>query len=1234
MVYRIYVEKKDEFASEAESLRKEMISLFQLNDFDDLRIVNRYDVENLPENLFKYAETTVFSEPQVDNAYDKLNISDSDKVFAVEYLPGQFDQRAESAAECIQLISKGERPVVRTAKIYIMKGDLSHKDIDTIKNYVINPVEAREASLEEYDTLKTDYDIPTEVKTLDGFNNMDDEACGEFIKEYGLAMDRGDLEFCQNYFKSEHRDPTITEIKVIDTYWSDHCRHTTFNTTIDSVTFEDPEIQKTYEDYIRTREKLNRTKPVTLMDIGTLAAKYLKSKGLMDKLDESEEINACTVKMDVDVDGKTEKWLLLFKNETHNHPTEIEPFGGAATCIGGAIRDPLSGRSYVYGAMRVTGAADPLKPVSETLKGKLPQRKLVTTAADGYSSYGNQIGLATGQVDELYHPGYVAKRMEVGAVIAAAPAENVRRERPVDSDIVILLGGKTGRDGCGGATGSSKKHTLESLKTCGAEVQKGNAPEERKLQRLFRNPEASKMIKRCNDFGAGGVSVAIGELADGLEVDLNAVTKKYEGLDGTELAISESQERMAVVVAAEDADAFCKLAEGENLEATRVAVVKDDPYLREYWNGKAIVNISRAFLDTNGAEKHINIEIPKHTDFRKEHGSDFRKDYMDLAGDLNVCSKRGLSEEFDSTIGAGSVMMPFGGKYQRTPVQSMVDLVSIEKKHTDTCSLMSWGFNPMISSASPYHGAYLAVVESVSKLIATGASFKDVYLSFQEYFEKPGNDGKRWAKPMAAVLGAFKAQKELGVAAIGGKDSMSGTFEDIDVPPTLISFAVTTDKADRIITPEFKDVNSKCILLTPEYDEDGLPTGESLKKIFTTMNSMNYNGLIKAAYTPGYGGVAESVLKMSMGNRIGFRYDDKLSLDDIFGYHYGAFVIETDKNVNIEGNNATLLGETTARNTMEWGSNALPMEELYMAYENKLEPVYKCNIKPELKKLDTFTFNSKDKVHPKTTIAVPKVLIPVFPGTNCEYDSAKAFRDAGADPEIFVINNLSSEAVAKSVEEFAAGIRKSQIIFIPGGFSGGDEPDGSGKFITAFFRNAEIKEAVTDLLDNRDGLMAGICNGFQALVKLGLVPYGKIVETDENSATLTFNEIRRHQSKIVRTRVASNKSPWMSKVNAGDVFMVPISHGEGRFIAPDSLIRELADNGQILTQYVDMAGQVTSDIQYNPNGSYYAIEGITSPDGRVIGKMGHSERIGKDLYKNVPGIYDMKIFESAVEYFK
>jgi len=1235
MVYRIYVEKKKEFASEAESLRKEIVSLLQISGLKELRIVNRYDAEDIPKELFDYAVTTVFSEPQVDIATEELDFSKADKLFAVEYLPGQFDQRADSAAECIQLISKGERPAVRTAKIYMMTGDISDADVAEIKKYVINPVEAREASLDKVATLKTEYEIPTSVETLKGFDKLDEKGLDEFISKYGLAMDLADLKFCQDYFKSEDRDPTITEIRVIDTYWSDHCRHTTFNTTIDSVKFEDPEIQKTYEDYLQTRKELGRTKPINLMDMGTLAVKYLKANGKLDKLDESEEINACTVKMDVDVDGKTEKWLLLFKNETHNHPTEIEPFGGAATCIGGAIRDPLSGRSYVYGAMRVTGAADPLKPVSETMKGKLPQRKLVTTAADGYSSYGNQIGLATGQVDEVYHPGYVAKRMEVGAVIAATPAENVRRETPIDGDIIILLGGRTGRDGMGGATGASKSHTLESLETCGAEVQKGNAPEERKLQRLFRNPEASKLIKRCNDFGAGGVSVAIGELAEGLEIDLNAVPKKYEGLDGTELAISESQERMAVVVAKEDADKFCEFAEQENLESTKVAVVKDLPYLKEYWNGNAIVNISRAFLDTNGAEKHIDVEIPMHSDFEKKITGNFIDDYKALAGDLNVCSKRGLSERFDSTIGAGTVLMPFGGKNQRTPSQAMVNLISIEKKHTDTCSLMSWGFNPDISSASPYHGAYLAVVESVSKLIATGASFEDVYLSFQEYFEKPGTEGKRWGKPMSAVLGAFRAQKELGVAAIGGKDSMSGTFEDIDVPPTLISFAVTTDKVENIVSPEFKSVDDKIIMLLPEYDEQGMPTSESLKRLYYIVNQLIKEKIAKAAYTPGYGGVAEAIMKMSMGNDIGFKYDSAISIDDIFGYKYGAFILEIEgTELQIMGDNVVELGQTKEDKTIEWGSFKVSLAELEGAYEDKLEPIYKCNIETADSKLETFNYESNDKKHSAKNIAVPKVLIPVFPGTNCEYDSAKAFRDAGADPDIFVINNLTSGDVAKSVEVFAEKIRNSQIIFIPGGFSGGDEPDGSGKFITAFFRNAEIKDAVTDLLDNRDGLMAGICNGFQALIKLGLVPYGKIIDTDDDSPTLTFNEIRRHQSKIVRIRVASNKSPWMSNVKTGDIYSVPISHGEGRFIASDELIREMADNGQILTQYVDLEGKVTSDIQYNPNGSYYAIEGITSPDGRVLGKMGHSERIGKGLYKNVPGVYDMQIFKSAVNYFK
>ncbi len=1240
MVYRIYVEKKKAFAHEAAALKSELVKLLQIENLEDLRIVNRYDVENLDRELFEYAVSAVFSEPQVDTASETLDFSEADHVFAVEYLPGQFDQRANSASECIQLISKGERPDVRSAKVYLLCGKLSEREVEEIKKYVINPVEAREASLEEFDTLKVDYAVPEEVAVLSGFNAMDESGLSAFIDEYGLAMDLGDLQFCQAYFRKEDRDPTITEIKVIDTYWSDHCRHTTFNTTIDSVKFGDETAAETYEEYLQIRKELGRTKPVTLMDIGTIAAKYLKKKGLLSKLDESEEINACTVKIDVSVDGEVQPWLLLFKNETHNHPTEIEPFGGAATCIGGAIRDPLSGRSYVYSAMRLTGAADPLQPVSATLEGKLPQRKIVTTAANGYSSYGNQIGLATGQVDELYHEGYVAKRMEIGAVVAAAPAENVRRERPTEGDVVILLGGRTGRDGCGGATGSSKSHTTESLESCGAEVQKGNAPEERKLQRLFRNPEASRMIKRCNDFGAGGVSVAIGELAAGLEINLNAVPKKYEGLDGTELAISESQERMAVVVAGEDRERFCSMAQEENLEATVVAEVKDIPRLKIFWNGKAIVDISREFLDTNGAEKHIEIEIPKGGRFERQIEGGFKENYLRMAADLNVCSKRGLSERFDSTIGAGTVLMPFGGIRQRTPIQAMVNLISVEKAHTDTCSLMAWGYNPYIAEASPYHSAYLAVVESVSKLIATGASFSDVYLSFQEYFEKPMRDPKRWGKPLAAVLGAFRAQKELGVAAIGGKDSMSGTFENIDVPPTLVSFAVTTDKADRILSPEFKGVDHNVFMLIPEQGDDGLPKGDSLKSLYETISRLNGEGRILSAYTPGYGGAAEAVLKMAVGNGIGFAFDEGVCANRLFGYAYGSFIIETTEPVSLieelsaAGQRAVFLGKTTEdKSLIGWGER-IGLDEIEKLYEEKLEPIYSCNIEPVENQTETFSYESGERRHARIKVEVPKVLIPVFPGTNCEYDSAKAFRDAGAEPEIFVINNLSAEAVARSVEQFAEKVRESQIIFIPGGFSGGDEPDGSGKFITAFFRNEEVKKAVTDLLDNRDGLMLGICNGFQALIKLGLVPYGKIMDTDENCPTLTFNEIGRHQSKLVRTRIASNKSPWLADTKVGDIYTVPISHGEGRFIADRELIKKLAENGQIITQYVDLNGDVSADIQFNPNGSYACIEGITSPDGRVLGKMGHSERTGENLYKNVPGQFDMGMFKAAVEYFR
>ncbi len=1226
MVFRVYVEKKQGLDHEASALRSDLTELLGIKGINELRMFNRYDVENLSKELFESSLKTVFSEPQTDNIY--FDEPKGDKIFAVEFLPGQFDARAASAAECIQIISKGERPDVRTAKVYVINGNITDDELNAIKKYVINPVEAREAELCVPKTLKVQYDIPTEVEVLDGFCALTKEELQKFIDDRGLAMDIDDILFCQEYFRGEKREPTITEIKMIDTYWSDHCRHTTFLTTIDSVKFEDEVLQKTYDEYLNDRKELGRTKPINLMDIATLATKCLKKAGKLPKLDESEEINACTVKIDVEKDGKIEKWLLLFKNETHNHPTEIEPFGGAATCIGGAIRDPLSGRSYVYAAMRVTGAADPLLPVSETMQGKLPQRKIVTTAAAGYSSYGNQIGLATGQVDEIYHPGYVAKRMEIGAVIAAAPEENVRRERPVDGDIVILLGGKTGRDGCGGATGSSKSHNLSSLESCGAEVQKGNAPEERKLQRLFRNGEVSRLIKRCNDFGAGGVSVAIGELADGLEINLNAVPKKYEGLDGTELAISESQERMAVVVEAKDAEKFCALAAKENLEATIVATVKDHPYLVMNWNGKNIVNISREFLNSNGAEKHIDVAPIKAQCYKKEVKGGFSENYKALAGDLNVCSKRGLSERFDSTIGAGSVLMPFGGKFQRTPVQAMVNKISMPDTNSNTCSLMAWGYNPFITEKSPYHGAYMAVVESLCKLIAHGASFNEVYLTFQEYFEKPKADPARWGKPMAALLGAYKAQKDFGVASIGGKDSMSGTFENIDVPPTLVSFAVTTDDVKDIISPEFKKAGNNVYLLTPDYDENHLPVAESLKKIFDRVAKLVREGKVLSAYTPTYGGIAEAILKMAMGNGIGFDYTD-VSVEEIFGYSYGSFILEMTEELG----DAKLLGKTTDKNTITLGGEELSLTELCDIYENKLENVFHCNIKTTDKKAPTFSYDGEKIRTAGAKIAQPKVLIPVFPGTNCEFDSAKAFEKAGAKAEIFVLNNLTAANVAESVSEFAKKVNESQMVFIPGGFSGGDEPDGSGKLITAFFRNKEISEAVMNLLKNRDGLMAGICNGFQALIKLGLVPYGEIREADEDSPTLTFNTISRHQSKIVNTRIASNKSPWLMETNVGDIYSVPISHGEGRFLADEKLIEELAANGQVITQYVDLLGNPTYAIQYNPNGSICAVEGICSPDGRVLGKMGHSERVGENLYKNVEGNYEMGMFKSAVKYF-
>ncbi len=1229
MVYRVFVEKKKELAAEARALFSDAVTLLGAAGLTGVRVINRYDVENIDAELFEYAKRTVFSEPQLDIVSEEIDLSGA-VAFAVEYLPGQFDQRADSAAQCIQIISQGERPVIKTAKIYALYGELSEKDAAEIKKYVINPVEAREAGFEKPSTLRVDYNIPTEVAVLNGFTSLDREGLERFVESYGLAMDADDAAFCQEYFKAERRDPTITEIRMIDTYWSDHCRHTTFNTTIDSVKFEDELLQKAYDDYLETRKELGRTKPICLMDIGTLAVKYLKKHGRLEKLDESEEINACTVKIEIEADGKKEPWLLLFKNETHNHPTEIEPFGGAATCIGGAIRDPLSGRSYVYGAMRLTGAADPLRPVSETIKGKLPQRKIVTTAAAGYASYGNQIGLATGIVDEIYHPGYAAKRMEIGAVIAAAPAANVRRERPVPGDVVILLGGATGRDGCGGATGSSKSHTSKSLETCGAEVQKGNAPEERKLQRLFRNPEACRMIKRCNDFGAGGVSVAIGELADGLDIDLNAVPKKYDGLDGTELAISESQERMAVVIEPENLESFLSLAEKENLQATKVAVVTESPRLVMNWNGKKIVDVSRKFLDSNGAEKHITIEPAKLNYREKEIEGGFTENYRALAGDLNICSKRGLSERFDSTIGAGTVLMPFGGRNQLTPVQAMVQKISIEKKHTDDCSFMSWGYNPFITEQSPYHGAYLAVIESVAKLVASGASFNDVYLTFQEYFEKPGKDPKRWGKPFSALLGAFEAQKALGVGAIGGKDSMSGTFEKLDVPPTLVSFAVTTGKDSDAVSPEFKKAGNKVVILTPELDENGLPKTDPLLSIFEKVTKLLRSGKAVSCYTPGLGGAAEAVMKMCFGNSLGFSFESGVSLKEIFGYSYGSFILEV--NGNVPG--GKVLGTVTDDGRLSLGEESLELSELLGIYEGKLESVYPCNIPNSDSPMKNFEYCAAERKAPAVKTARPKVLIPAFPGTNCEYDSAKAVSDAGAEAEIIVINNLSSGGIHRSIDEFAEKLKTSQMVFIPGGFSGGDEPDGSGKFITAFFRNAAIKDGVTDLLENRDGLMCGICNGFQALIKLGLVPYGKIIDTDESCPTLTFNTIARHQSRIVRTRVASNKSPWLAMTEVGDIYSVPISHGEGRFLASEELIKKLAENGQIATQYVDLDGNATGDVHFNPNDSMYAIEGITSPDGRVFGKMGHAERTGSGLYKNVPGNYDIHMFEAAVRYFK
>lgn len=1233
MVFRIFVEKKKDVAVESAALLSDVRGFLGIENLTGMRILNRYDVENISAEVFEACKYTVFAEPQLDVVTEEIAADAGSTVFAVEYLPGQFDQRADSAAQCVQIISQGEKPLVRTAKVYVLEGKLTDADIQALKQYLINPVESREASLDPVVTLETEYAVPKQVETLTGFTALDEAGLAAFVEKYSLAMDLDDIRFCRDYFAGEHRDPTITEIRMIDTYWSDHCRHTTFLTEIDNVSFEDAQLEALYQDYLAVRRELGRTKPICLMDIATIATRYLKAKGKLPNLDESEEINACTVKIKVQTDKGEEDFLLLFKNETHNHPTEIEPFGGAATCIGGAIRDPLSGRSYAYAAMRVTGAADPTRPVADTIPGKLPQKKIVTTAAAGYSSYGNQIGLATGQVDELYHDGYAAKRMEIGAVVAAAPAKNVRRERPDPGDIVILLGGRTGRDGCGGATGSSKSHTASSLETCGAEVQKGNAPEERKLQRLFRNPEASHMIKRCNDFGAGGVSVAIGELADGLHIDLNAVPKKYEGLDGTELAISESQERMAVVVEPCDVERFIALAWEENLEATVVATVQAEPRLTMEWNGREIVNLSREFLNSNGAPKHIDIAPAAPSAFAKETPADFAAGISALVQDLNVCSKQGLSERFDSTVGAGTVLMPFGGKYQRTPIQAMVNKISLEHGDTDACSLMAWGGNPYIMEKDPASGAYLAVVESISKLIATGASFKDVYLSFQEYFEKPGKDGKRWGKPLAALLGALRAQLDYETASIGGKDSMSGTFEQMDVPPTLVSFAATTDKIRNIVSPEFKQVDSTVLWLRPRYNAKGIPCPQDVREIFGIVSALAEEGRILSAYTPGFGGAAEAVFKMAIGNGIGLSIAEGISMEELFAYQYGSFIVEigsVDTNMPF----STVLGKTTADAGITFGDQRVDLAALTEKYDSRLEDVFPRDAKQKYDAAPAFTTIADGWKKPAVTVARPTMLIPVFPGTNCEYESAKAVEDAGANAKVMVINNLSAEGIAESVRSFSAAAREVQGIFIPGGFSGGDEPDGSGKFITAFFRSAAVRDAVSELLERRDGLMLGICNGFQALIKLGLVPFGKIVDTDDTCPTLTYNTIGRHQSMLVHTRVASNKSPWLMKTKPGDIHTIPISHGEGRFVASAQLVHSLAENGQIATQYVDIAGNPAMETPENPNGSVCAIEGITSPDGRVLGKMGHSERIGSGLYKNVPGNYDMHLFDAFVEYYK
>ncbi|MBQ4516334.1 MAG: phosphoribosylformylglycinamidine synthase [Clostridia bacterium] len=1241
-VRRIFVEKKKGFDVEATHLLKDLKENLSISGLKEVRLVHRYDVEGITDEEYAAARNLIFSEPPVDYAYDEeYPLPAGAKVFASELLPGQYDQRADSAAECIQLLTKKERPNVRVAKLTVLIGDVSDSEVEKIKKYLINPVESWETTLEKFDTLEMEAKIPDDVAIISGFISLSEDGLKEMLANYGFAMDLDDIKFCQDYFaNTEKRDPSITEMRMIDTYWSDHCRHTTFSTKINDISFEDGKyakpVEEAFNQYKKARETLyvNKKKDLCLMDIATIAAKELKAGGYLTALDESEEINACSICVDVDIDGKTEEWLVMFKNETHNHPTEIEPFGGAATCLGGAIRDPLSGRSYVYQAMRVTGSGDPRKTLAQTTPGKLMQRKISTGAAAGYSSYGNQIGLATGQVTEIYDEGYIAKRMEIGAVIAAAPKKNVIRKRPEAGDVIILLGGRTGRDGCGGATGSSKAHTEKSLESCGAEVQKGNAPVERKLQRLFRDGEVTRLIKRCNDFGAGGVSVAIGELADGLIIDLDKVPKKYEGLDGTELAISESQERMAVVVAKADMDKFIEYAHRENLEATKVADVTDLNRLTMYWRGNVICDISRDFLNTNGAVKNADAKVsaPSEESYfdKKSSTDDIKTTWFNLMSDLNVASQKGLCERFDSSIGAGTILMPFGGKYQLTPNICMAAKIPVLSGETNTGTLMSYGYDPKLSSWSPFHGAVYAVVESVSKIVATGGNYKNIYLTFQEYFEKLGADSKRWGKPLAALLGGYWAQSSLKLAAIGGKDSMSGSFNDMDVPPTLVSFAVDPVKADKVISGELKNTDSDLYMLKVKRTDDDMPDFDALTKMYEMVYNMAEEGKILSAYTVRAGGLAEAISKMAFGNKIGVSLNDDAK-EYLFAPEIGSIVIEVSKDCAVDG---IKIGETTKDSAIVCGDAKLDIDELITAWQKPLSGVYPITAEEPKEAVPTFSFINEHPIVAGETFAKPRIFIPVFPGTNCEYDSARAFTRAGGVCETFVIKNLVASDVEESAAQMVKHIKNSQIIMIPGGFSAGDEPEGSGKFIATVFRHPDVKDAVMELLNHRDGLMLGICNGFQALVKLGLVPYGEICPISEDSPTLTFNTIGRHVSQMVHTRVCSTLSPWFSGVKVGDIHTVPVSHGEGRFVANADWVKKLAENGQIATQYVDLAGNPTYETAFNPNGSVCAIEGITSPCGRILGKMAHSERIGNSVAQNVFGNQDQKIFESGVRYFK